>query len=84
MILNTDEISPGAILRPIVKKKSYVWFVSILELRHLLSRTEMWVPIAVLRASILKQLPGGLAVPPGLPQASPMPPPAPRDPSQGF
>ena len=61
LVLYTDEISPGAILRPIVKKKSYVWYVSLLELRGLLYRTDVWMPIAILRSSIVKRLAGGLS-----------------------
>jgi hypothetical protein len=61
LVLYTDEISPGAILKPIIKKKSHVWYITILELGRLLGRTDFWIPIAMLRSSKVKQLPGGLS-----------------------
>ena len=61
LVLYTDEISPGAILRPIIKKKSHVWYITILELRDRLCRTDLWIPIALLRSSIVSRLPGGLS-----------------------
>ena len=61
LILYTDEVSPGAVFRPIIKKKSHVWFIAILEGRHDLCRDDSWIPIAMLRSSIVSRLPGGLS-----------------------
>ena len=62
LILYCDGITPGALLRPDVKKKLNVYYFSFLELGPLLARKEFWLPVAAIRDSVTKQVHGGLSV----------------------
>ena len=52
LILYCDGITPGALLRPDVKKKLNVYYFSFLELGPLLARKEFWLPVAAIRDSV--------------------------------
>ena len=62
LVLYCDGVTPGAVLRPDVKKKVVVFYASFLELGPLLACSEFWLPLGVIRESVLKQLPGGLSM----------------------
>jgi hypothetical protein len=62
LIFYVDEITPGNILRPENKRKFAAFYFSFKEFGpELLCRAEMWMPLAVLRSSVIHEVRGGLS-----------------------
>lgn len=49
LVLYADGLTPGAVLSPDNRRKSVIWYATILELYELLSHEEFWVTVAVAR-----------------------------------
>ena len=62
IVLYTDELTPGNVLRPDNRRKCTVFYFSLLGLGHLLRLEQMWFTAAVLQSNKLKQISGGLSV----------------------
>ena len=60
-VLYCDGITPGALLKPDIRKKVTVFYLSYVEFGGLLAYSEFWLPVGLIRDSVLKQLPGGLS-----------------------
>ena len=60
MVLYSDELTPGNPLRADNRRKTMIWYWSILEYgRHNLQKVEAWLPLAAIRSSIARQVEGG-------------------------
>lgn len=63
LVVYCDEITPGNVLAPDTTRKMYCWYCSVKEwgpkvLRH----SAAWVPIAIIRSSVAKDLDGGVTM----------------------
>jgi len=60
LILYFDEVTPGNVISPDNRRKSYAFYVSFFELRRHLRLCEAWLCIAVLRHDVLREVQGGV------------------------
>jgi len=61
IIVYFDELTPGNVLRPDNKRKAYLIYFTVKEFGDIIRHENAWLPIGVLRHSVLDQLPGGLS-----------------------
>ena len=61
LVIYLDEVTPGNPLRPDNQRKIIAFYVGFLELGHLLRIEQFWLCVGVLRASIAKQVVGGVS-----------------------
>ena len=61
LLLYHDEIVPGNPLHPDNARRSVAFYISFLEWRPVLYSELMWLPIALLRMQIIKNVSGGLS-----------------------
>ena len=61
LVLYVDEVTPGNVVRPDNKRKLYCFHFAFKEFLDDLRNEESWLPIAVLRHEIVKQVLGGLS-----------------------
>ena len=62
LVLYCDEITPGNVLRPNNRRKVHAFYFSCRELgRDILCHAEAWLPVAVLRATVVKDVNGRLS-----------------------
>ena len=62
IVLYVDEITPGNVLRPDNRRKLHAFYYSFKELgREILCHAEAWLPVAVLRNVICKEVSGKLS-----------------------
>lgn len=54
----SDEYTPGNVLHPEVRKKTCVWYVSVMEFGEALSSVALWIPAAALLSSKMKRIAG--------------------------
>lgn len=60
LVVYFDELTPGNALRPDNKRKTMAIYISVRELGlHVLSHTEAWFTIGLVRTSVIKQVLGG-------------------------
>ena len=56
-----DEITPGNVLRPSNRRRVYCFYFTFKEFRQHIRDERCWLPLAVLRHSVVEQLRGGLS-----------------------
>jgi hypothetical protein len=61
MVFYGDEITPGNPLKPANARKVYCFYISFREFGKYISDENSWLPVAVLRHSVVSKLPGGLS-----------------------
>ena len=61
LILYHDEITPGNVLRPDNKNKIMAIYFSFIEFKEMLRCEDAWLPIGVLRHSLLSKIKGGVS-----------------------
>ena len=62
LVLYIDEVTPGNVLSPDNKRKAHCIYVSIMEFGiDVLFKTAAWLPVALLRSSVVKRVSGGLS-----------------------
>ena len=61
IILYCDGVTPGAVLAPDNKRKSILWYSTILEFGSKLCHQELWFCLASIQASVSKLVPARLA-----------------------
>ena len=59
LALYIDDVVPGDALRLNNKRKTTCWYIGILEMGRYLRCEEAWLPVAVLRSTVAKDLQGG-------------------------
>ena len=59
LVLYSDEITPGNVLKLQNRRKAACWYLGIVEMMGFLRREEAWLTFGVIRASEVKQLHGG-------------------------
>ena len=58
LIPYSDEYTPGNVLHPEVRKKTCVWYFSVMEFGQALSSACLWIPAAAILSSKMKNLAG--------------------------
>ena len=62
LIWYIDEVTPGNVLSPDNKRKSQCLYVSVMEFGiDVLCKTAAWLPVALLRSSVVKRVAGGVS-----------------------
>ena len=62
IVLYADEVTPGAVLKPLNERKCWAWYFSFLEFgREYVAREELWLPFGILRSGITKTIKGGVS-----------------------
>lgn len=61
LVLYSDGITPGSVLVTDNRRKTVVWYCSILECRERLCHEEMWFCVAAIRTGLVKNVPGGFS-----------------------
>ena len=59
LVLYSDEITPGNVLKLNNRRKAACWYLGIVEMMDFLRREEGWLTIGVIRAKMVKTLRGG-------------------------
>ena len=60
IVLYADEVTPGAVLKPVNERKCWAWYFSFLEFgSQYVAREELWLPFGILRSSITKTIKWG-------------------------
>ena len=59
LILYLDEATPGNVLRLDNQRKVLLWYAGFLEMGPFLRSEHAWLPVAVVRTSLLKTVQGG-------------------------
>ena len=59
LVLYSDEITPGNVLKLQNRRKAACWYLGIVEMMDFLRREEGWLTIGVIRASDVHKLHGG-------------------------
>lgn len=59
LVLYSDEVTPGNVLKLQNRRKAACWYLGIVEMMDFLRREEAWLTIGVIRASHVKKLHGG-------------------------
>lgn len=59
-VLYCDEVTPGNPLTPDNQRKSYLFYVSILEFKDKLRSEHVWIPVFIVKHTSIEKLEGGL------------------------
>ena len=59
LVLYSDEITPGNVLKLQNRRKAACWYLGVVEMMGFLRREEGWLTIGVIRASVVHKLHGG-------------------------
>ena len=59
LVLYSDEITPGNVLKLQNRRKAACWYLGVVEMMGFLRREEGWLTIGVIRAKMVKTLRGG-------------------------
>ena len=60
LVLYCDEVTPGNPLRPDNMRKSYLFYISIVQFKHKLRSEHAWIPVFIIKHVSLDKLEGGL------------------------
>lgn len=61
IVIYTDEVTPGNALAPDNARKSYLFYFTVADFKQKIRSTEAWLPICIVRSSLVKKLPGGFS-----------------------
>ena len=61
IIVYSDEVVPGNVIKPDNRRKLVQWYVSFVEFRLHLRNERVWLPVAALRSSMIQDIAGGLS-----------------------
>lgn len=61
IILYADELTPGNVIRPDNRRKLVQWYASFADFKLHLRNEAVWLPVAVLRSSMVGQIDGGVS-----------------------
>ena len=61
IILYADELTPGNVIRPDNRRKLVQWYASFADFKLHLRNEAVWLPVAVLRSSMVSQIDGGMS-----------------------
>ena len=61
IVLYSDGLTPGSVLAPENKRKSFIWYATLLEFAERLCHQELWFCLANIQTSVVKTVPGQIS-----------------------